>query len=348
MAPAPLSLPAAELIQEVFSCVLYGIYLVTLGMAGRILLTTESGRWRRASEIRWVLVAVSVLLFVNTTLDLTMATITLMQAFILYTGPGGPTHVFEHSSGYQTITKSICVVVQSLTGDGFLIYRCWILYNRSKLVLGCGGILWFTNLACAARAIVLLTQASQGLILSSPIQPWMQSFWSLTIAINILATSLIVLRIWLVERENKRYRIGVESTQTHSPPPKSALSRAMRNIVESGMIYTVASILTLGAYTANSNLLYPFSAIELQSVGITFNLILIRGKTTTTQHQHSKRDHTLSTSVPFNFRNFHSRTTAETYTVRSGEGEGQDNVFALMEKEKDAGSKGGESTATVV
>ncbi|KAK6991905.1 carboxylic ester hydrolase [Favolaschia claudopus] len=343
MAPAPLSLPAAELIQEVFSCVLYGIYLVTLGMAGRILFTTESGRWRRASKIRWVLVAVSILLFVNTTLDLTMATITLMQAFILYTGPGGPTHVFEHSSGYQTVTKSICVVVQSLTGDGFLIYRCWILYNRSKLVLGCGGILWFTNLACAARAIVLLTQASQGLILSSPIQPWMQSFWSLTIAINILATSLIVLRIWLVERENKRYRIAVESTQTHSPPPKSALSRAMRNIVESGMIYTVASILTLGAYTANSNLLYPFSAIELQSVG----LILIRGSTTATQQQqHSKRDHTLSTSVPFNFRNFHSRTTAETYTVRSGEVEGQDNVFALMEKE--SGSKGGESTTTVV
>jgi hypothetical protein len=133
-----LSLPAAELVAQTFGCVMYGIYLVTLGLAGRVLLTKDSGQqWRRGSEIKWVLVAVSVLLFVNATLDLVVATITVVQAFVLYQGPGGPSHIFTHGSGWQTMTKvqvdrarfflslifhaqSFCVPFQSLLGDGIL------------------------------------------------------------------------------------------------------------------------------------------------------------------------------------------------------------------------------------
>jgi hypothetical protein len=100
-----LLLPAAELIAQTFGCILYGIYLVTLGIAGRFLLTTESGRWKRRSEIKWVMVVVSGLLFVNSTLDLVVATITIVQAFVLYTGPDGATHIFTHGSGWQTMTK---------------------------------------------------------------------------------------------------------------------------------------------------------------------------------------------------------------------------------------------------
>lgn len=100
-----LSLSGAELIALIIGAVLYGIYLVTLGIAGRSLLMTETGQWKRRSAINWVIVVVSAVLFVNGTLNLIVASITVYQAFVLYTGPGGPEHIFTHGSGWQTITK---------------------------------------------------------------------------------------------------------------------------------------------------------------------------------------------------------------------------------------------------
>jgi hypothetical protein len=70
----------------------------------------------------------------------------------------------------------------------------------------------------------------------------------------------------------------------------------MRNIIKSGMIYTFFLIFTLATYVLKSNLSYPTSGMvsslmnferlvedlshvvvqEIHSVGITFNLILIR------------------------------------------------------------------------
>jgi hypothetical protein len=69
---------------------------------------------------------------------------------------------------------------------------------------------------------------------------------------------LIVLRIWKVEKQQERFR----APRDNSPDrPPTALGRAMRNIVESGMIYTVASILMFAAFTAQSTLNYPASAL---------------------------------------------------------------------------------------
>ncbi|KAJ7875004.1 hypothetical protein B0H14DRAFT_2717029 [Mycena olivaceomarginata] len=278
-----LSLPAAELVEEPISCILYGIYLVTLGLSGRRLLTTESGRWKSRSEIRWIFVVVSVLLFLNSTVDLVVSTIMLMQAFVLYDGPGGATHIFTHGSGWQTMTKTLCVLFQTLLGDGILIYRCWYLWNKSWAVIALPLLIWFTDIACLIRSVSVLAHTTEGLVTSSAIHPWLQAFWSMTIAINIMATSLIVLRIWLVEKENKCFRVpGIDSIQSQTP---SRLSHAIRNIVESGMIYTVASILTVVFYSVKCTLIYPASAVELHSVGIAFNLILIRGSQATRPSQ---------------------------------------------------------------
>ncbi|KAJ7893026.1 hypothetical protein B0H13DRAFT_1625340 [Mycena leptocephala] len=255
---ATLSLPAAELLAQTFGCVLCGIYLVTLGIAGRFLLTTDSGRWKRSSEIKWVMVVVSGLLFVNSTLDLVVSTITDVQAFVLYSGPGGATHIFTHGSGWQTMTKSFCVPFQSLLGDGILIYRCWHLWNKSWLVVTLPLLIWLANVACSIRFLAILSQATQGLVISNSIHPWLTAFWSMTICINIMTTSLIVWRIWIVDRQNRKF--GVDSLATYNRP-HSTLSHVMRNIIESGMIYTVVSIFTLATYAIQSTLLYPVSAL---------------------------------------------------------------------------------------
>ncbi|KAJ6461120.1 hypothetical protein DFH09DRAFT_1011862, partial [Mycena vulgaris] len=95
-----LPLAVAELIGPIFGEMMYGIHIVTFGVALHRLLTTQSGRWKRRAEIKWIMVVVSCLLFVIATLDLVVAIITIVQAFVLYTGPGGAEHIFTHSAGW--------------------------------------------------------------------------------------------------------------------------------------------------------------------------------------------------------------------------------------------------------
>ncbi|KAJ7801188.1 hypothetical protein B0H14DRAFT_2615605 [Mycena olivaceomarginata] len=301
-------------------CMLYGIYIVTCGIAGRRLLTTDSGRWKRRSEILWVMLVVSIFLFVNATLDVVVATITLLDAFVFATA-----NVLSHSSGWQTLTKAFCVVFQSLLGDAVLIYRCWFLWNKSWAVITLSLLIWFANIACAMRFLYLKSRMAEGL-------PWFEAFWSMTISINIITTSLIIIRIWIVERQSKKFRAqaqsftsGSGSTHVHQPP--TALSLAMRNIIESGMIYTIASILQLALQ--RSNIIFIVSALELHSVGIAFNLIIIRGAQVTRDLQ--PQDTVVSLPVQFS-----SSHTTGTHRSISRRGE-SDGVLVLTQIEKESG-----------
>ncbi|KAJ7888190.1 hypothetical protein B0H14DRAFT_2694488 [Mycena olivaceomarginata] len=242
-----ISLPAAELAGIFVSCVLYGIYLVTLGIAGRVLLTTRSGKRRPRSRINWIVVAVSA------------------SSFVSYDGPGGPEHVFKNGAGWESFTKAFCVGVQTLTGDAILIYRCWFIWSKSWRMIGLPILLWLGTLTCQIGLLVLLRSVVFGQTNSGNVLPWGLGFWALTISTNIFTTSVIVYQ--------QKYR----SSDFFPNQPESMLTRSMRNIVESGMIYTVASILELAAFATQSTLSYPVSAMALHSVGITFNLIIIRG-----------------------------------------------------------------------
>jgi hypothetical protein len=94
----PVSFLAAQLATAFVGCFLYGISLVTLGLTLRVLLTEESGRLRTRSQTNWITVSVSVILLLNSTLDLGTDVI---DAFVVYNGPGGPAHVFMEGSGWR-------------------------------------------------------------------------------------------------------------------------------------------------------------------------------------------------------------------------------------------------------
>ncbi|KAJ7700347.1 hypothetical protein B0H17DRAFT_251722 [Mycena rosella] len=263
-----LSLPAAELFATFLSSTLYGIYIVTLGIAGRVLLN----RWKHRSSLNWVVVCVCAILFVNVSLDHSLAIALDVDAFVTYTGLGSAQHVFAHASSWQTFTKTLCVGIQSLTGDAILIYRCWFIWRKSLVVIALPLLLWLANLAGAIG--LLFTMSRSTLVSSNKLVPWGQTVWALTLCNNIFITSLIVWRIRGVQKESKQLR---SSRDPADDEPESPFGRVMRNIIESGMIYTTCAILMFAAFTTQSTLTYPASALEMHSVGIMFNLIIIRG-----------------------------------------------------------------------
>jgi hypothetical protein len=81
---------------------LYGVYLVTLGMTARVLLANESGQWRTHSELNWIALVVCTMLFLNLTADTVLYMILIVEAFVGYKGPGGAIHVFTQGRAGKT------------------------------------------------------------------------------------------------------------------------------------------------------------------------------------------------------------------------------------------------------
>jgi len=100
-------------------------------------------------------------------------------------------------------------------------------------------------------------------------RPTVFVIWSLILALNIYVTSMIVYRIWIVDKESPKF--GHKSTpQGHVP-----LLFIMCIVIESALINTCATIFVFFANIFNSNVGYTTS-LNSPVLGISFNLILIR------------------------------------------------------------------------
>ncbi|KIJ46937.1 hypothetical protein M422DRAFT_206169 [Sphaerobolus stellatus SS14] len=249
----------------------YGIYVVSLGFSANALLRKPEG-WKRAREINWVMVIVSFLLFVIATLDVSLGLYNCINAFVLYKGPGGPEAVFEDISYWVNVMRTATVKVQTPLGDGVLVYRCWVIYGRSWKVVAIPLILWLGDIACAIGVIRLeaILHQRTTTVTAADLTPWISSFWSLTISLNIITTGLLIARLWKIDGFSRIFphHRGLQRS--------SNIRGAMRNIMESGLLYTVTACITFIVYESHSNGVLAIAAIGIQVIGIAFNLIIIR------------------------------------------------------------------------
>ncbi|KAF8157258.1 hypothetical protein B0H34DRAFT_712941 [Crassisporium funariophilum] len=251
--------------------IFFGVHLITVGYCMQALLATRT-RWRRPSEINWTMVCVSLALYANATFDVCLGFYHTLKAFVFFTGQGGAVAEFTNISDWINVSRSLTVVIQTMIGDAMLIYRCWVLYDKSWIVVAFSVILWLGCFSTTVWVIYLeATLHSRVLVSASQLLPAGTSFWALTIVLNIITTGLLLWRIRSVELSNKRYRINTVGKQR-----RSSLQNVMRSIIESGLIYSIAAFTTFVTFVTGSNAVYVTTDAEIQIVGIVFNLIIIR------------------------------------------------------------------------
>ncbi|KAF9448966.1 hypothetical protein P691DRAFT_703990 [Macrolepiota fuliginosa MF-IS2] len=266
---------AAQLSGTFCEALFYGIYLVTFCSCVHTLSTTGGGqeeRWRRLSEIRWMMVSVTMALFVICTFDVGIGLWLNFHAFIY---SSDPEQAFIHVADWTTICRAVSQVTAMILGDTVLIYRCWIVYGRRWLVITPSLILLFGCVSVAVRLIdVWVEPSTQKTIVlnSNQLLAWVLAFFAITAMQNILTTSILVWRIWRVEKETEKY-IYNGSIMVHQP---RHLRRVMRVLAESGAFYSATAFTTFLVGVIRSNAVYPASDMALQAAGIAFNLILVR------------------------------------------------------------------------
>ncbi|KAM6499921.1 hypothetical protein JOM56_005429 [Amanita muscaria] len=174
------------------------------------------------------------------------------------------------------MAMDISEVLTIISIDSALIYRCWIVYEKSWRVICVPVTFWFASLACST---LFFYYEEQSLFVANGASPnaaqigWkaLTGLYACNIATSIYTTTAIIYRI--------RYM-----TKTSGGNSKR-LNYIMLILAESGILYTSMTVfcligsvfITLNDPTWVEKLIYDISDImNLSMAGISFNLILIR------------------------------------------------------------------------
>ncbi|KIK61736.1 hypothetical protein GYMLUDRAFT_73243 [Collybiopsis luxurians FD-317 M1] len=280
-----LGISEAQLLGVFLASVFWGMFLITFVQCMRYLLWDSKGVLRSASSINWIVFIVAILLAILSTLDIALGLMHAIEAFIFYTGPGGSNARFTGLTDWVNILKTCNIVFGKLISDGVLIYRCWVVYNKSWFIISFPLLLWLGYLGLAIFVVYL--EASAGnphVLLTGPgslssLTPSITAGWTMSLVNNILATGLIVYRIWQVDKNSSMYAAqSVPSSHGFfsRSGKRTRLQNVIRIIIESGGLYTVMALITFITFETGSASFYPTSDAELQILSIAFNLIVIR------------------------------------------------------------------------
>lgn len=260
-------LPEAQIVGLFMECVAYGMFLVTFGLCMRALLCRrEQLAPKAAKDINWGMLIVALLMFLFASFDVAFGLRHNLDAFVYYSGPGGAAEEFKDIGYWVNVMKTVDFVGQTTVGDAILIYRCYMVYARRWVVILLPALIWGMTLAAGIVMTWVECTTQQDAQLQDPrITPWLNTLTVCTLVLNVLVTTLIVWRIW---------RVKSKSTGATVNPRR--LSRVMRIILDSGLLYTVCVVTFFGTVLAGSNAQYGVSDVVVQVIGITFNLIIIR------------------------------------------------------------------------
>ncbi|OCH86296.1 hypothetical protein OBBRIDRAFT_797345, partial [Obba rivulosa] len=260
-----LSLTEARILALFFTSICVGIHLVTLSMALWTLLVINPSREKRTN---WLLVCASACMGIVGTLDISIDTALNIRVWTT-----GDLHLFTDVSLWMNKIKDADQCIQLLIGDAIMTYRCWVVFERRWQAAIVPLIIW--TAACITSIIFVVRSASidpTNGVNTSSLMPLTTSILSLTVALNVLCTSMITLRIWTISRSVRTYIQG-----------HNTLSYVMRILIQSGVVYTAMAIVTLATIVAANLAVYITSDCLLQVTGITFNLIIVRFEENLTQ-----------------------------------------------------------------
>jgi len=182
------------------------------------------------------------------------------------TFPKGPVGFFADPAQEIFLLKSSLYLAETLLADGVVIYCSYRVWKSFWIVL-LPLLLWAGTFATGAGALYELQLAtntgSQAKIFS--FAQWITSLFAASLATNIVATTLLVLRIWSISKTASQYRVGV-----------SPVYHIVRVIIDAGLIYSVVLIVTLITFCLNLNTQFILVDILQPLIPITFYMIITR------------------------------------------------------------------------
>ncbi|EIW76072.1 hypothetical protein CONPUDRAFT_169260 [Coniophora puteana RWD-64-598 SS2] len=294
--PNGIPLDTAAIVSTVLEGILYG-FSVFMFIGTIWSLTTG----RKSSEFNSRMITVACLLLIISTTHMVIDIIRTQEGLVKYRdtfysgpdGPNGPLGFFSDVAEWSFVAKNLIYTLQTLVGDGVVIYRCYVVW-QSRLVVIVPLLLWCSVAVTGAGCVYSETQATTDKenIFASGTGPWITAFLVSTLVANLISTTLLAYRIWNVSR-----RVG------HIQVQKSTLWPFLRIILDSGILYSITLLAALLCFVAKNRGHYVLLDMIMPIISITFYLVIIR----VTLKKSSSQDHHARPTPPI----FHGFTASE-------------------------------------
>ncbi|TFY72985.1 hypothetical protein EVG20_g31 [Dentipellis fragilis] len=175
---------------------------------------------------------------------------------------------FSNPSDFTFVFKSAICVLQTVTGDAVVIYRCYKVWQDMRIIIFpiimlCGVITtdadstWACSQAQPSGARIFAKQTGQ----------WITAFYSSTLSTNFICTVLLAARIWQM---NSRVTWKVPAAA------RSSLMPVVFIIVDAGVLYSAALICFVSKSNGQYVVLDMMPAQIMPIISIAFDMVIVR------------------------------------------------------------------------
>ncbi|KAI0790932.1 hypothetical protein C8Q75DRAFT_80410 [Abortiporus biennis] len=250
----------ANLASIFLESILYGVSLTLYAAAITILVNGKT-----TSGVNKALLATTVIMFILGTIHVGSDLQRILVAFLESDSPKAyliQTYPVVH------MVKSTSYAMQTLVGDGFLLYRVYLVWKGNLMVCTPVFLSFLTSWALGILVLRGFALASPGdpvfaETLTKVVAPW----FSVTLFTNFLGSTLLAARIYYIHRKVAHMSVAIGGRD---------ISTAAAVIVESGSIYSICLAILLVLYLSKNFAQYILLDAVTQIIGIVFSLIIVR------------------------------------------------------------------------
>ncbi|KAI0652662.1 hypothetical protein C8Q79DRAFT_114146 [Trametes meyenii] len=138
---------------------------------------------------------ISLVMFTMATIHIGINYTRIIRAFVVFrNSAGGPAAYFNQLSEFTQIFGSTVYVAQTLIGDSVVLYRCYLVWGDPRVTTA-PFVLLLGSTACGVGILYSFAKVvPEAEIFVDELQHWIVSFFSLTLATNIICTGLVALK----------------------------------------------------------------------------------------------------------------------------------------------------------
>ncbi|KAJ3544747.1 hypothetical protein NM688_g5704 [Phlebia brevispora] len=219
----------------------YGLYMVLFVICMYILVYRKD----KNAPLNWPMILATMALFSMSTVHVVVDFVRGLRAF--FSAPSALAYYAEIWDGLS-IFKQALYATNNIVADGLVVYRCYVVWGRSLYVIVVPVLMLIATTVCGYLAVYNFSQVHPGdNVFASNIAEWGTALFSLSLATNIIVTTLIATRIWWLARQ-------ASTTLGHRHARK--YHNAVAIIIESGSIYSACAMTLLILYVHRTNAQY--------------------------------------------------------------------------------------------